>query len=84
MAWRQRHLVDVGGIPRRDDQPPRIRTAPDHVQHVGDLIDGAAVLRRPGAPLPAVNRTEVPVFVGPFVPDPHAVVVEVFDVGIAG
>jgi hypothetical protein len=49
-----------------------------------DLIDGAAVLGRPGAPLLAVDRAEIAVLVGPFVPNPHAVVVEVFDVGVAG
>ena len=84
MARRQRHLVDVGRIPGGDDQAAGIRIAPDHVHHIGDLVDGAAVLRRPGAPLPAVDRAEVAVFVGPFVPDPHAVVVEIFDVGVAG
>ena len=31
----------------------------------------------------AVDRAEVAVLVGPFVPDPHAVVVEIFDVGVA-
>ena len=84
MARRQRHLVDVGRIPGGDDQAARIRIAPDHVHHVGDLVDGAAVLRRPGAPLLAVDRAEIAVLVGPFVPDPHAVVVEIFDVGVAG
>ncbi len=61
MARRQRHLVDVGGIPRGDDQAAGIRIAPDHVDHIGDLVDGAAVMRRPGAPLPSVDRTEVAV-----------------------
>ena len=32
----------------------------------------------------AVDRAEVAALVGPFVPDAHAVVVEVFDVGVAG
>ena len=27
MAWRQRHLVDLRRVPRRDDMPPRIRLA---------------------------------------------------------
>ena len=40
MARRQRHLVDVGRIPRRDDQAARIGIAPDRCDHVGDLIDG--------------------------------------------
>ena len=84
VARRQRHLVDVRRIPGADDQPARIRIAPDHVDHIGDLVDGAAVGRRPGSPLLAIDRTELAVLVGPLVPDPHAVVVEIFDVGVAG
>ena len=51
---------------------------------IGDLVDGRAVRRGPRAPLRAVDRTEVAVRVGPLVPDPNAVIVEIFDVGIAG
>ena len=50
---------------------------------IGDLIDRAAVRRRPRPPLLAIDRAEVAVLVGPFVPDAHAVVVEIFDVGVA-
>ena len=32
----------------------------------------------------AVDRPEVAALVGPFVPDAHAVLVEIFDVGVAG
>ena len=47
MAGRQRHLVDVGRVPGGDDQPARIRVAPDHGDDIGDLVDGLAVLGRP-------------------------------------
>ncbi len=39
---------------------------------------------RPGAPLLAIDRAKVAILVGPFVPDGDAVVVEIFDVGVAG
>ena len=84
MAGRQRHLVDVGRVPGGDDQPARIRIALDHLDDMADLVDGLAVLRRPRAPLLAVDRPEVAALVGPFVPDAHAVLVEIFDVGVAG
>ena len=84
VARRQRHLVDVGRVPGGDDQPARIRVALDHVDHVADLVDGLAVLRRPGAPLLAVDRAEIAALVGPFVPDAHAVLLQIFDVGVAG
>src|SRR5687767_783706 len=84
MAWRQRHLVYVSRIPGGDYQAAGIRIALDHRRDMGDLIDGLAVLRRPRAPLPAVNRPEIAAGIGPLVPDPYAVVVEIFDVGVAG
>ena len=43
---------------------------------LGDLVDVAAVGRRPGAPLHAVDRAEVAVRVGPFVPDRDAVLLQ--------
>src|SRR6185295_20308882 len=36
----------------------------------------------PIAPLGAVNAAEVALLVGPFIPDAHAVVVQIFDIGI--
>ena len=83
MTWRQRHLVDISRIPGTDDQPPRIRIALDHVDHVGDLVDAAAVRRRPGAPLRSIDRAEIAIGVGPFVPDRNAIVFQILDVGVA-
>jgi hypothetical protein len=83
MARRQRHAVDFRRIPGGDDQAARVRIAANFRKHVGELIDGGAVRRRPGAPLPAVDRTEIAVLVGPFVPDGDAMLVEIFDVGVA-
>src|SRR6185437_5424803 len=45
--------------------------------------DAAPVWRRPRAPLAPVDRAEIAVGVGPFVPDRNAVIVEIFDVGVA-
>ena len=83
MARRQRHAFDLGRIPSGDDQPARIGIAADFIDDIGDLIDAAAVRRRPRAPLVAVDWTEVTVLVGPWVPDAHAVLVEIFDIGVA-
>lgn len=84
MARRQRHAIDVGRIPGADDEAARIRVAPDGIDDIADLIDDAAVGRGPRAPLPAVDRPEFALGVGPFVPDRHAMVTQVFDVGVAG
>ena len=50
---------------------------------VGDLVDAASVRRRPRSPLRAIDRAEIAIGVGPFVPDRDAVVPEIFDVGVA-
>ena len=84
MARRQRHLVNVGRVPGGNDQPARIRIAFDHVDQMADLIDGLAVLRRPRAPLMAVHRSEIAALVGPFVPYADAVILQIFDIGVAG
>src|SRR5262245_4243265 len=84
MAWRQRHLADLRRVPGGDDEAARIRIVPDRRDDVGDLVDGAAVGGRPGAPLTPVDGTEFAVLVGPFVPDRDTVIVEIFYIGIAG
>jgi hypothetical protein len=43
----------------------------------------AAVRRRPRAPLRSIDRAEIAILVGPFVPDRNAVVFQIFDVGVA-
>ncbi len=55
---------------------------PDLLDHLADLVDAAAVCRRPGAPLVTVDGTEIAVLVGPFVPDRHLVLVQVADIGV--
>ena len=84
MARRQRHPVDVGGVPGGDNQAPGIRTAADGLDDAGHLVNGATVRPGPGAPLPSINRPEIALLVRPFVPDRDAVVIEIFDIGIAG
>ena len=50
---------------------------------LGDLVDVAAVGRRPGAPLHAVDRAEVAVGAGPFVPDRHAALLQPARIAVA-
>ena len=50
---------------------------------LGDLVDVPAVGRGPGAPLDAVDGTQLAVGVGPFVPDLHAALLQPAHVGVA-
>ena len=69
MARRQRHFVHVGHVPGTDDESARIRITLDLLDHLTDLINVAPVRRRPTAPLVAVDRPQLAIFVGPFIPD---------------
>ncbi len=83
MAGCQGHFVEIGWIPRRNDVAARKWIALDVLDDVGDLIDRLAIGRLPGAPLLAVDRAQIAVFIGPFVPDADAVFFEISDVRIA-
>src|SRR5690606_33277304 len=69
VAGRERHSIELGDIPGGDDQPARVRVAPNGVDHAGDLVDAGAVTRGPGTPLRAVDRPQLATLVGPLVPD---------------
>ena len=83
VARRQRHLIDETRVPRGNDVAAGIRVGLDLLHQLGNLVGVGAVGVGPTTPLVAVDRTEVAVLIGPFVPNPHAVVLEVLDVGIA-
>ena len=76
------HIDQIADIPGTHDDPPRIRVAPDQAQRFAHLIDKAAIGGLPTAPLLAVHRAELAMFIGPFVPDAHAVAREVRGVGV--
>ncbi len=83
MTGRQFHALDVRHVPGRDDEPARIRVALDLADEPGDLIVGLAVGTGPRAPLLAIDRAEIAIGVGPFIPDGNAIGFEIADVGIA-
>ena len=72
MAGRKRHLVHEARIPGAHDHAAAVGIGPELLHQVLDLVDVAAV-----------DGAEVAVLVGPLVPDRHAVVVQVLDVGAA-
>ncbi len=53
------------------------------MQHLTDLVDGAAVRRGPAAPLLAIDRTQLAVFGGPVIPDGDVVLPQITDIGLA-
>jgi hypothetical protein len=84
VTGRQGHLVHVGRVPGRNDQAAAVRVGPDGVFQPADLVDHPAIRRRPAAPLLAIDRAQIALGIGPFVPDPDAIVLQIFDVGVPG
>ena len=82
MAGRERHPVDIGGVPRGDDEAARIRILADAGNDIGDLVDGRSIACRPRPPLCPIDRTEIAFGVGPFVPNGDAIVAQIFDIGV--
>ena len=83
VARHERHALELADIPRAHDDAARIRIAPQLLDGAGNLVDGAAVRRSPGAPLLAVHRPELAVLVRPFVPDSDSVLAQPGNVGLA-
>src|SRR5690606_13319486 len=79
----QGHIIQFAHIPCIDYDPSAIRLIPDEIDHLGQLIDHPTVRRTPSSPLRSVNGTQIPIFICPFVPDSHTVILEVPNVGIS-
>ena len=80
---RQRHLLDIGRVPGRDNEAARVGIAANGGDDACDLIDDAAISCRPRTPLPAIDGAELARFVRPLVPNRNAMLVEIFDIGVA-
>ena len=83
MARGQRHISQIGNVPRTDDVPARIRHGLDGVDHSAELVDMAATRCRPGPPLVAVDGAQLTVGIGPLIPDRHSLLVQPLDIGRA-
>jgi hypothetical protein len=83
--------VDFGGIPSGDDVPPPVGILAQRLQDTGNLVDVVEVPAArpvdssgfPPAPLLAVDRPEVALGVGPFIPDMNTVLMQELDVRVA-
>ena len=84
VARRQRHLLHFRNVPRRHNHPARIRVVLYRIYHLRELIDRPPVGSRPTTPLMSVNRPEVTIFVCPFIPYRHSVILEILYVRVTG
>ena len=61
----------------------RIGVILEAVHQVLNLVDMTTIGGRPATPLVTINRTQVAIFVSPFIPNGHLVVMQILDVRIA-
>ena len=83
MAGRQRHVLQLRHVPGTDHMTPAVGVAAQLLQDLPELVDGAAVWARPGAPLAAIDGPQLASGIGPFIPDVDAGLLERPDVGLA-
>ena len=77
------HLGDFCDVPRADHHSPRVRLRSNQIDDLRDLIDCFAIAGFPRPPLTSVDRAQLAVLVGPFVPDRNTVLLQIPDIGVA-
>ncbi len=82
VARRQCHLMDLGRIPRGDQQATTVRVVPDLVHQPFNLVDRTSVTAPPIVPLRPIDPAQISVRPGPFVPDGHAPLLQPPHIGL--
>ena len=83
VAGHQRHFVKFADIPCRYDDSTAVGIGFDRFNRLLHLVDDTSIFGFPTAPLFSINGTQIPVFIGPFVPYSDTVFLEILDVCIA-
>ncbi len=83
VAGHEGHISQIRNVPRTYDDAAAVRLFSDEANGFGHLVVLDAVRSGPTAPLFPIHWAEVPVLIGPLVPDANAVVPEVANVGVS-
>ena len=83
VTWGERHLVEFTNIPGIDDDATRMGLLSDEGNGPLNLIDYLTVRTCPGAPLLAIDRTQITVLISPFIPYSHPILLKIFHIGVA-
>jgi len=76
-------MAEVGHVPGRYHHAARVGLGPELLDNLRNLVDVAAAAVGPASPLVAVYGAQLTVGIRPFIPNFHAVLLEVGDVGVA-
>ena len=83
MTRHQRHLRQIGYIPCTDDQTAAIGIFFYLLNQFTDLVNHFSILSFPAAPLFAIYRAKVAIFIGPFIPDLYTMFFQISNIGLA-
>ena len=68
-------MIELAGIPCADNVPPATRRGANLIDHLIDLVDGTAIGSQPMAPLSSVDPPQVPIRIGPVIPNRDAMLI---------
>ena len=83
VARRQIHSLEVGNVPCAHNDAARVGVVLYCLNRLGNLVDEATVVVGPGAPLEAIDVSEVAILVGPLILYSHTVFLQIFHIGVA-
>ena len=83
MARRKIHSLEVGNVPCAHNDAARVGVVLYCLNRLGNLVDEATVVVRPGTPLEAIDMSQVAILVGPLIPYSHTVFLQIFHIGVA-
>jgi len=82
VAGHESHGGEVCHVPSTDDDATAVRLFTNESDGFGHLIVFNTIWTDPAAPLLAVDRSKVAMFVGPLVPNADAILLQVTHVGV--
>ena len=76
VAGRKRHVIHLGGVPRRNNVAARARVILQRIDNLRNLVNRATVGGRPRTPLHTVHRAQIAVLISPLIPNGHAALLQ--------
>src|SRR5690625_3159501 len=74
-------LWQVSRIPSAYNEAARVGLTLNLLHHLADLINGATIRTGPATPLLAVNRSQIPLRIGPLIPDAAPALLQPLHIG---
>lgn len=83
MAWGECHFLNIAHVPCANHMPARVGIGCKRCHHIRYLVDMPPVGGWPAAPLVSIYGAQIPICIGPFIPNGNPILIQVPDVAIA-